>query len=146
MIFPKEVFHTGDVLAVPWVEGRADGQEKRSMVAPLQLCRWSRRSNRTERTRLGAESKRHFGRRFIHWKPIPADWYLRQRTRLVSRFQGRPVASPTEISLSYDLELWFQEESGRHSQLVVQEDASRPKVGRGSTVARGPITYTDLGF
>lgn len=45
------------------------------------------------RPRVHAKSNRHIqSRRFIHWKPIPADWYLRQWTRLVSHFQGRRVS------------------------------------------------------
>lgn len=52
------------------------------------------------RPRVHAKSNRHIqSRRFIHWKPIPADWYLRQWTRLVSHFQGRRVSLFLSLSL-----------------------------------------------
>lgn len=61
------------------------------------------------RPRVHAKSNRHIqSRRFIHWKPIPADWYLRQWTRLVSHFQGRRVSlSLSRLDLSLLSRFWL---------------------------------------
>lgn len=87
-----------------WLRGRRNGESvvqsgKRSI--PIDHAVLIERS----RPRVHAKSNRHIqSRRFIHWKPIPADWYLRQWTRLVSHFQGRRVSlSARSLFLSLSL-------------------------------------------
>lgn len=81
-----------------WLRGRRNGESvvqsgKRSI--PIDHAVLIERS----RPRVHAKSNRHIqSRRFIHWKPIPADWYLRQWTRLVSHFQGRRVSLSLSLS------------------------------------------------
>lgn len=119
------------------------------------------------RFRIRAKSKRHLqSRRFIHWKPIPADCYLRQRTRLVSHFQGRLVASPARCCLARDFgSPWYAMGPPRYLDSILPVESRwitrnrapettrlwswwpdvdvgprtrRSRLGRGPTVASGP--------
>lgn len=97
------------------------------------------------RPRVHAKSNRHIqSRRFIHWKPIPADWYLRQWTRLVSHFQGRRVS--LFLSLSLLSRFWLsslpiQRRQSERSFLVEQ---SLPFVIFEEKSNRHTISYVDL--
>lgn len=126
------------------------GRQKRHDRWAVWETRDTDRSCRSDR----AKSERHMqSGRFIHWKPIPADWYPRQRTRLVSHFQGRLAAFWLDLAISGP-------DRGFHPGIVSNRAPSRihssspdagpaPRrsgPGRGPTVASGPQQHLSTGL